>query len=122
MEKIHRAKLHLNHSLFLNKYFDIFKIGVDYYNINNVSFEFKETYGKKFRRFRISKIQLLNSDYIVFSIHAKEFYIHKPKYFLEKYLFKNEMCYPNHLIIKKNYFFKTKNINELKRFIENIKK
>jgi len=122
MSEIHKAKLCINHSIFLNNYFNISKSGVDYYNQFNISFEFKETYGIRFERFRISKKQLYESNYIVFSIQGKEFYIHKPNYFLSKYTFKNNMCYPNSSIIRKNYIFKTKDILELRDFIQNIKK
>jgi len=75
MIEIHKAKLCINHSIFLNNYFNISKSGVDYYNQFNISFEFKETYGIRFERFRISKKQLYESNYIVFSIQGKEFYI-----------------------------------------------
>ena len=107
-----------NHSIFLNKHFNLSENGIDYYNKFNIGFEFKESFRKERIVFKLVKKQLELSKYTVFNFNNEIFYMHESIYFLRKYKFKSSnYCYPSKTIIMKNPLFKTKDILKLKKYI-----
>ncbi|KKM96848.1 hypothetical protein LCGC14_1173890 [marine sediment metagenome] len=112
------------HSNYLNGRFKIGNRGVDHYNLNNVSFEFKETFAKDIKKvsFRIPKKQLEESLFVVFSVHNREFYVVRSSEFLMKYFFRNrcKKCYPTVNIVKDLSFYETNNLDDLEEFIDKL--
>jgi len=113
------------HSLFLQDKFNIFNRGVDYYNPFNLSFEFKECNSKKPKNqwYKVYEKQLRESKYHIFCLNNKEFYVHKSRFLLSKYSFKTYGNRANIRIntIRKNYLYKTDNLNDLKKFVDNMR-
>ena len=112
------------HSNYLNGRFSISNRGVDHYNLNNVSFEFKESFAKNREKiiFVIPKKQLEESSFIIFNVHNEEFYIVRSSEFLMRYSFKNyyKRCYPRINIIKDLSFYETDNLDDLKNFMDKL--
>lgn len=115
----YRAK----HSEFLQTFFSISPIGVDYYNSKNVAFEFKETNAKdeKSRFFKIPKEQVNASDYVVFCVNRQEFYVVDTKDIERRYKFenKNERAVMRLPVVREMAIYKTTNPYELKQVINN---
>lgn len=111
------------HSVSLRQHFNISNIGVDYYTLNNLGVEFKETFSTNPNTFfKVLKHQFLESDLIVFCINEKEFYVHKAKILFSKYPCKNKTKRANlrHNAIKRNFLFKTDNYTSLKVYLEGL--
>ncbi len=110
------------HSDSVQKYFEIASRGVDYINDFGTMFEFKESWCKDIKQmfFKVPRHQLEHSDYIVFFIYDKEFYVHDSAYILNKYSFKNvcKHCCLRYNTIRKNYIDKFSNYRELKEYID----
>lgn len=110
------------HSDRVQEFFEIESRGVDYVNDFEIYFEFKETWAKKESQmfFRIPRNQLLSSDFIVFFIHDREFYVHKSVRFLRKYKFDNpsKHCCLRYTTIRKNYLAKFTSYRDLKKYID----
>jgi hypothetical protein len=113
------------HSNYLKEYFTISNRGVDYYNLNNVSFEFKESFAEKRCGifFKIPEQQLKESMFFVFSIHNEIFYIVRSSELHMRYFCKGskKVCYPRLHVIEQLCFHKTDNIYCLKIFIDKLK-
>ena len=109
------------HTEGLQKYFDIENRGIDYINNYGVKFEFKESFALDLKQmfFKLPKIQCEQSDFIVFCVYDKSFFVHRAKSFLAKYLFDNssEHCCLRYSTISRNYLFKTMSIDVLKDWI-----
>jgi len=77
------------HSKQLRNKFNIDNRGVDWYNNNNVGFEFKESYAKDEKNiwFKLPKKQLEESHFTLISIHGKEFHIIRNSDVLDEYPF-----------------------------------
>ena len=114
------------HSKQLRNYFIISHNGVDWYNSNNVSFEFKETFSNNIKKItiKIHNHQLDNSDYIVVCYKDLKFFIHKSKRLKDKYKqnLNNNLTNIPYISLTKNYVYKTNNYLDLKNFLEKLKK
>lgn len=112
------------HSNHLRKHFMISNRGVDYYNLNNVSFEFKESFIERRESifFKIPKKQLDESSFIVFNVCNEEYYIVRSSEFLMRYSFKNcsERCCSRLNVVKNLSFYRTDNLNNLEKFINGL--
>ena len=115
------------HSKQLRNYFDISCIGIDWYNSNNISFEFKETFSNNNIRKIIIKInnnQLDDSDYIIVCYKDLNFFVHKSNILKNKYKqnHNSNRTYIPYISLTKNYIYKTNNYIDLKNYLENLKK
>ena len=117
------------HSIELQKYFNISKIGVDYYNDFNISFEFKESFAKDLDNiwFKCNKKQLIQSNFFVFIIHLNyclnhEIHIIDSKFILDSYKFNTYKIRANLRIntIRNISCFETDNLESLKEYINKI--
>jgi len=113
------------HSLELRDYFPISNRGVDYYNPNNISIEFKECFSEKKEAqwFKVRKRQLEESKYVVFCLLNEEFYILRSSHLLKKYSFNTYGKRVNLRIdtIRKNSIFETNDYIELKEVIDKLR-
>lgn len=116
------------HSIVLREHFLISSRGVDFYNNNNIAFEFKETHSKKLNNifFKIPKYQLDESDYVVFFVHFAEnfkYFVHSSNYIKRRYSCKNtsKTAHVRIQIVKRNYIAKFKDMDILGLYLELIK-
>lgn len=112
------------HSIHLNRRFKIGNRGVDHYNLNNVGFEFKESFAEDRENifFRIPKKQLVESPFVVFSVHNEDFYIVRSSEFIMRYSFGTcwQRCCPRINVIKELSFYETNNLDNLEDFINRL--
>ncbi len=114
------------HSIYLKDFFSINPNGVDYHTPNNIAVEFKESFMKDRQNiwFKVPKSQCDVVDLIVFSIHNEKYYVLDKKDIQENFSFKTYNIRANIRIntVKLLSIFKTKDILELKQFLDDFKK
>ena len=112
------------HSVFLNKHFNIAPIGVDYYNPNNIPFEFKESFNPEYKniRFAIPEYQTLEANYFVLCLNITEYFILRTKDILKRFTF-GKKYHLTHIRLNTVRIMKTVKFNdilELKEYINNL--
>jgi len=112
------------HSEYLRSRFNISNLGVDYYNDNNIGFEFKESFMERIENifFKVPEVQALNSDYFVFCVGTSEYYIVPQRDILENFDFKTKKKNANIRIntVKQLACFKTDDIDVLEIVIDEL--
>jgi len=124
MDNIYSNGYMSEHSNCLNGRFMISNRGVDYYNLNNVSFEFKESFIKDRDNvfFVVPKKQLEESMFILFNDNNEEYYIVRSFELLMRYSFKSSLkrCCPGINAIKEICCYETYNLDDLEDFMDNL--
>ncbi len=114
------------HSNYLCETFDININGIDYHNSHNLGFEFKESFIKNEKNmfFKIPKKQAYTADYFIFCNHDKRYYLIPGRDIKKNFSFntKEENGHIRINTVKLFSIFETNNINELKEYINKIKK
>ena len=113
-----------NHSVFLNEYFNISPVGIDYYNPNNIPFEFKESFNPEYKnvRFAIPEYQTLESNYFVLCLNISEYFILRTRDILNRFSFgsKYGLTHIRLSTVRKIKIAKFDDILELKAYIDNL--
>jgi len=113
------------HSKFLNSFFSINNRGVDYYNPNNISFEFKESYmsDKKNIFFKIPEHQINESDFFIFCVNYEKFYLVSKLDIRENFdcKCKSKKAHIRINTVKLFSFYSNENILIFKNYIDKIK-
>lgn len=114
------------HSIYLKDLFNVNPNGVDYHTPNNIAVEFKESFMKDRKNicFKVPKSQCDNADLIVFSIHNEKYYVLDKTEIQENFSFETYNTRANIRIntVKLLSIFKTKDVMELKQFLDRFKK
>ncbi len=110
------------HSIHLREHFDIANRGVDFYNDNNKSFEFKEVFTEKPRnqRFTLFKDQVKNSDFLIFSLNFKEFHVIDSQFLLNIYAFPRDISKIRIGLLRNISIYETNDIEELKQYVQKL--
>ena len=108
------------HSTYLGKHFDISNRGVDFYNDNNTSIEFKECFTDKLRnqRFTLLKNQIEESDFFIFSLNYEEFHVIDSEFLREIYKFPRNLSKIRFGLLRKISIFETNDIERLKDYVK----
>lgn len=117
------------HSDKLQRFFEIEARGVDFINHFGLRVEFKESWAKDKTQmfFSVPYEQLDNSDFIVFCVYDKEFYIHNSAHLLGKYFYNRGRsdwrgrCCLRYNTIRRNYLRKYESYEVLKAYLEGHK-
>lgn len=113
------------HSMRLRQHFKISNRGVDWYNKHDVAFEFKESFreNNKEIKFKCPRHQLKESEFFVFCVRHREFYIIDSEFILNSYKFDNEAdhCVLTLNMIKDISCYEEFDYNSLKDCLNNIK-
>ena len=120
---IYENEYRREHSEFLNSIFDIRPNGVDYFNLNNIGFEFKECYSDKHLWFKIPKEQIEPSDFFVFCLKTSKFYLVDKRDIAENFDCKGKGERANIRIntVKLLSIYEHENILIFKNYIDEIK-
>ena len=114
------------HSYYLKDLFNINPNGIDYHTPNNVGVEFKESFMKDRKNmwFKVPKDQCETADLIVFSIHNEKYYVLDKIDIQERFSFETYKTRANIRIntVKLLSIFKTKDVMELKKYLDEFKK
>ena len=110
------------HSIHLVGHFEIANRGVDFYNDNNKSFEFKECFTDKIenQRFTIPLYQVYINDFFIFSLNCKEFHVIDSEFLREIYEFPRDLSKMRIGLLRKISIFETKDIEELKEYVRKL--
>jgi len=110
------------HSTFLGKHFDISNRGVDFYNDNNIAFEFKECFTEKPKnqRFTLFKNQIEESDFFIFSLNFNEFHVVDSKFLRDSYEFRRGLSKIRYGTIRNISIFETNDIERLKDYVKKL--
>lgn len=111
------------HSIFLQESFDISNRGVDFYNDNNISFEFKECFTDKIRNqfYKLPLSQVENTDFFIFSLNHKEFHVIDSLFLSKIFKFPNGKSNIRIGKIRKISIFETNDIEVLNEYLKNLK-